>query len=211
MNPLSIMHDSWFPIQGYLTMDPQLQYLNDKVLPSAPYRPAKEDIFKVFRKPVQDIRVVILGQDPYFNKDATGLAFQTAGKKNTKHLKVIYEELKMEGFPDANIDNWEAQGVFLLNTALTVKAGKAGTHCRYWEHFMQRTISYISNSTERCVWMLWGKRAQSFAPFIAKNNNYIMTAPFPIAETYEKSSAGFYGCRHFQKTNEILIDDPIKW
>lgn len=209
-NLLTTIHESWYPIQDYLLIDPKLIHLNTQVLPMASYRPAQEDIFKCFRMSLHDIRVVVLGQDPYFNRDATGLAYQMQGLKDSKVLKAIYQELKMEGFENPNIDTWEKQGVFLLNTALTVKAGKPNSHTQYWKNFISRVISYISHA-QPTIWLLWGKRAKSFLPYIHRENNVVMIAPYPASEMYKKSVDGFYGCGHFKAVNDILSDNPIIW
>lgn len=208
---LDVIHESWFPIADYLKLDPKLVHLNTVVLPAAPYRPAKEDIFKVFRMPVNEIKVVIFGQSPYFNDDATGLAYQVKHKPS-KALKVIYKQLELEGFENPDISGWEKQGVFLLNTALTVKAGKADTHTRYWQDFIEKVVSYISNVNTGIVWLCWGKKTAYFIDNISKNKNHIiLTASYPATEMYKKSAAGFYGCDHFTRVNEILSNTLIKW
>lgn len=239
--------ESWRPITSLLYEEP-LKTLNEQILTNCSYQPKKENIFNVFQMPVNKIKVVVLGQDPYPTPgDAIGRAFAVSG--NTKapvSLKIIYKELcTTTGLMprDYNVNeipyywkllqHWQDQGVFLLNTALTVETGKAGSHLKYWEEFTKRVISHIS-TTQPCIWLLWGKKAEKFIPFINKNPffvknydketiksipsnedwNYILSAPHPAAEAYMGGNAGFYGCNHFIYTNEILKNlkkQTINW
>lgn len=247
------MHESWNPIKGPLYDDP-LATMNTIILPEINYYPKKEDIFNVFQTPVNDIKVVILGQDPYPTPgNANGLAF--AVSENTPipvSLRIIAQEIsncmdikseslidKMKPLQELNnrelytewrtLKHWQEQGIFLLNTALTVESGKAGSHLLYWEDFTKRVISYISLK-QPCIWLLWGKKAQSFAPYIRgkvmytsgydketiefipinSDFNYIMTAPHPAAEAYSGGKAGFFGCNHFYYVNSILKNKSLK-
>lgn len=233
MNPKDRIHESWNPIISLLHQEP-LTTLSEQILPNISYQPKEENIFKVFNNSVQSIKVVILGQEPYPTPgDAIGRAF--AVSENTKipaSLRIIQKEIIDENQNYFNKDeepywktlqHWEDQGILLLNTALTVETGKAGSHLKYWEDFTKRVISFIS-STNPCIWLLWGKKAEAFIPYISHapfrvkgydletiksipandNWNYILTAPHPAAETYMGGNAGFYGCNHFIYTNEIL-------
>lgn len=239
--------ESWKPITSLLYQEP-LTILKEQILPNCSYQPKKENIFKVFQMPVNQIKVVILGQDPYPTPgNAIGRAF--AVSENTKipvNLRIIQEETIKEGIPRYSVkedgsfsdkwktlQHWQDQGVFLLNTALTVETGRAGSHLKYWEEFTKMVISYIS-VTQPCIWLLWGKKAEKFIPYINQNPffvknydketiksipsnedwNYILTAPHPAAEVYMGGNAGFYGCNHFIYTNEILKNlkkQTINW
>jgi len=226
------IHFSWLPLLTGLLNQEEMLRLNQEVLPTSIYYPEKQKIFRVFQKPVSEIKVVILGQDPYPTKGkANGLAF--AVNSNVKmpiSLKNIAEELLKEhilALPYIGewrtLEHWEEQGVFLLNTALTVESGKAGSHLKYWENFTKKVIWYIA-STNPCIWLLWGKKAQMFISNMPKNTlfdvkgysketikdvpnspyiNYILRAAYPAAETYS-SNAGFFGCNHFSYVNTIL-------
>ena len=242
MNPLEIVDPSWRNIINSLSYQEPLQQLNEEILPNISYQPAKQDIFRVFETPVNKIRVVILGQDPYPTPgNAVGRAF--AINENAKipaSLRIIREEI-VQSVPWSveeiskwqTLDHWTEQGVFLLNTALTVETGRAGSHLKYWEEFTKRIISYIS-SEQPCIWMLWGRKAQNFIPYIKGEvfrvsgydretiklisgnpyMNYVLTAPHPAAEAYAGGNAGFYKCNHFLFINEILIKNkqsPINW
>lgn len=246
MNPLEIIDPSWRNIINSLSYQEPLQQLNEKILPNISYQPAKQDIFKVFETPVNKIKVVILGEDPYPTPgNAVGRAF--AINENAKipaSLRIIKEEVytnsgyntydRIKPLDEwATLDHWTEQGVFLLNTALTVETGNAGSHLKYWEEFTKRIISYIS-SEQPCIWVLWGRKVQNFIPHIKgevfrvsgydketiklipgnSHMNYILTAPHPAAETYAGGNAGFYKCNHFLFINEILIktkQSPINW
>lgn len=234
MNPKENIHESWKPIIPLLHQEP-LCTLSEQILPNISYQPKAENIFKVFNIPVQDVKVVILGQDPYPTPgDAIGRAFAVSeDRKIPASLRIIREEIlnscgsnsfqQNTGENWKTLQHWEKQGVLLLNTALTVESGKAGSHLKYWEDFTKRIISFIS-STNPCIWLIWGKKAEAFIPYInhapfrvkgydletiksipANNDwNYILNASHPAAETYSGGNAGFYGCNHFIYVNEIL-------
>lgn len=244
MNPLDRIDESWKSLVGSQLYQEPLKSLSENILPNIAYHPFKEDIFKVFEMPLNDIKVVILGQDPYPTPgDAVGRAFAIEeGRRIPASLRNIKQEVysggvitydKLKPLDEwATLDHWTEQGVFLLNTALTVESGKAGSHLRYWEQFTKHIITQIS-LRQPCIWVLWGRKAQNFMPYIAKqfkvsgydNNtikeipaspewNYILTAPHPAAESYGGGTAGFYGCNHFRYINEILIRkhiNPIMW
>lgn len=239
MNPTEIIDKSWIPVLSQLHQEP-LKSLNEGLLPNISYQPLKEDIFRVFEMPVNKIKVVILGQDPCPTPgDAIGLAFATrTERKLPTSLRNIQMEIAEEHLGDLNyiltypewktLDHWSKQGVFLLNTALTVETGKAGSHIKYWEEFTKKVIQYISVQNP-CLWLLWGAKAQKFIPYIrcpfmvkgynkttiqdipANNEyNYILTAPHPAAEASSGGKAGFYGCNHFIFANEILKKNKLK-
>lgn len=232
MIPTDLIHHSWNPIKGILNQDEMLR-LNNEILPNSLYYPPKEQIFRVFQKPLSEIKVVILGQDPYPTPgNANGLAF--AVNHNSKipfslekiRQELIQEELSVSHYTSFNwrtLEHWEQQGVFLLNTALTVESGKAGSHLKYWEYFIRNVIYYIAQN-QPCIWLLWGKKAQSFAINMPQNKifrvkgynketieqipanpyvNYILEAAHPAAEAYS-NNAGFLGCNHFHFVNKIL-------
>ena len=133
------IHPDWDFIKGLLNTEPLLT-LKNEILPNVKYYPAKENIFKVFEMPLSSIKVVVLGMDPYFTPhDAIGRAFAVSQvTRIPPSLRNIQKEINDEGFV-TDIDNWktlehlEEQGVFLLNTALTVQSGIAGSHLKYWE------------------------------------------------------------------------------
>lgn len=223
MNPKDKIHKDWLPIVNLLHQEP-LKTLSETILPNISYQPKSENIFKVFEVPINSIKVIILGQDPYPTPgDAIGLSFVNGTSKIPVSLRNIYKEIIDScGNEIVSPSMWQEQGIFLLNTALTVETGKAGSHLKYWEDFTKRVINHISIN-QPCIWLLWGKKAEKFMPYI-KNTfnasnytketieqipinpdwNYLLVAPHPAAEAYSGGTAGFFGCNHFYYTNRVL-------
>lgn len=215
MNPLSKIHGSWKPfLTDLIKNNPELVNLNTQILPNINYYPQREDVFNVFSMPVEDIKVVILGQDPYHTKNqALGYSFAVPEDKPIPpSLRIMAKELGKTDYTTdlkwRTLQHWREQGVFLLNTALTVEENKAGSHLSYWERFTQSVIRFIS-FTQPCIWLLWGKKARSYEDFIAGEvkekgmYNTILEAPHPASETY-KPGSGFIGCNHFVIVNKLL-------
>ncbi len=180
--------------------------------------PPGHRIFAAFNyTPFYKVKAVILGQDPYHNPgEANGLCFSVNdGIKFPPSLNNIFKELKDDigcEFPKSgNLEKWALQGVFLLNTSLTVRKNQPGSHRNIgWERFTDAVIKVISEKRENIVFMLWGQWAASKIKLIDKSKHLILTAahPSPLART------GFLGCKHFSKTNEYLIKngiEPINW
>jgi len=175
-------------------------------------------IFNAFSlTPVDKVKVVILGQDPYHNPgQAMGLSFSVPkGVPAPPSLKNIFKEIgtdlgiAMSGSPD--LTPWAEQGVLLLNTALTVEAGRANSHAVIgWARFTDAVIKYLSDTREGIVFLLWGNFARSKKTLIDASRHHVLEAahPSPLA------GGAFFGCRHFSKTNEILLSEgksPINW
>lgn len=206
MNPKDKIHSSWQPLISLLDTDRSLVELNTKILPNETYYPNREDIFNVFQMPLQDIKVVILGQDPYPQQgQAIGYAFAVSEETSKPaSLKIIEKELGHE--VDKTLTNWREQGVFLLNTALTVRANNAGSHIRYWENFIAEVIKFISKNNPKVVFLLWGRKAQIHSKYIKEPNSsypYVINTPHPAAEAYSPR-AGFIGSKCFLQVNQIL-------
>jgi len=177
-------------------------------------------IFNAFNiTPFEKVAVVIIGQDPYHGKNqAHGLSFSVPkGMKAPPSLVNIFKELKND--VGLTIDNnngdlttWAKQGVLLLNAALTVRAGEPFSHAKYgWADFTDAVIKKISDEKEGVVFILWGKFAQQKQSMIDEGKHFILTAPHPSPFSADK---GFFGCKHFSKTNQFLIKsgkDPIDW
>jgi uracil-DNA glycosylase len=210
------IHKSWLPF--FKSIHPKFRAFISNLNPDT-YFPEKENIYQVFKMPLSKIQIVILGQDPYPRKgQSIGLAF--AVSKNTAKpvsFRIIEKEI---GKPlDRTLSNWIEQGVFLLNTALTVKRNNSGTHIRLWEYFTKKLIYHIS-SNQNVIWLLWGRHAQLYIPYIQNrtygfevDKNIILTAAHPAAESY-KNNAGFLGCNHFNIVNDILVKknkNKINW
>lgn len=184
--------------------------------------PPKDKVFRAFKEtPFTSIKVVIVGQDPYHNGQADGLAFSSSCNKIKipYSLRVIFEEIEddldIEVNQSADLTRWAKQGVFLINTALTVRAGDANSHSGIgWEKFTSKVINFISISPTPTVFILWGNHAKSFRKHIDEDNHLVLEAPHPASELYSGGTSGFYGCKHFSKTNNFLIKNnltPITW
>lgn len=172
--------------------------------------PEYKNIFKVFSKSPHNIKVVILGQDPYYNGNATGLAF--ACKLHcSPSLNKIKEQLKSEyknDVPIGNIDllHLKEQGVFLLNTILTVRENDPLSHSYInWQQFITIVLQLINRVNKNVVYLLWGKEAQSYSKVI--NSKYILTYMHPAAASYNKQK---WECPHFKETNVILNSLGLK-
>lgn len=161
----------------------------------------------------ENVKVVILGQDPYHQPgEANGLCFSVNdGIKIPPSLKNIFKELQNDlgcGMPKSgNLEKWAKQGVFLLNSSLTVRHNQPGSHRNIgWEKFTDATIKAISEYKQHVVFMLWGRWAMEKITLINQTKHLVLTAshPSPLART------GFLGCRHFSKANQYLIENNIK-
>ncbi|NLN12799.1 MAG: uracil-DNA glycosylase [Arcobacter skirrowii] len=182
--------------------------------------PEKQNIFKAFSlTKLDNLKVVILGQDPYHGfGQAQGLAFSTpANIKNPPSMENILKEIqsdlgKKSICEDGDLTPWAEQGVLLLNTILTVEESKPKSHHNLgWEVFTDNIIKYISDNCEDTIFILWGSPAISKTKLIDRKKHHILTSvhPSPLS-----SYRGFFGCKHFSKTNEILINlkkEPIIW
>ena len=172
--------------------------------------PEKQNIFKAFSlTKLDNLKVVILGQDPYHGfGQAQGLAFSTpANIKNPPSmqniLKEIHSDLGKKSFcEDGDLTSWAKQGVMLLNTILTVEEGNPKSHHSLgWEVFTDNIIKYISDNCEDTIFILWGSPAISKTKLIDRKKHHILTAPHPSPLS---SYRGFFGCKHFSQTNNIL-------
>jgi uracil-DNA glycosylase len=204
----SLIHTSWHPFLEPLFQTPEIKFIKDTVLPKCIYYPQRKDIFRVFSMPIEEIKVVILGQDPYPNPNqATGYAFAVNDNIN-KPASLRNIEKEVGHSLDRTLQNWVEQGVFLLNTALTVEKNRAGSHSSFWLKFTQSVIQIISAEVNP-IWFLWGLHAKSYEGLIRlkkpdKDYSNILTAPHPASESYSGGKAGFFGCKHFEKANELL-------
>ncbi len=207
----STIHLSWHNYLQPLFDDKRMKYLKYEFLVKEKFLPHPNNIFRVFSMPLSEIKVVILGQDPYPTPgDATGLAFEPGGKKLPASLRIIKTEIFNSNAPmrGSNLDlsDWHSQGVFLLNTALTVRIGKAGSHIKEWKWFTEEIVRIVAENTD-AVWILWGAKAQAYEPLIDSTGwRAILKAPHPAAEAYAGGNAGFYGCDHFNKANALLAE-----
>jgi uracil-DNA glycosylase len=178
--------------------------------------PKNADIFNAFNHtPFDQVKVVILGQDPYHGQgQAHGLSFSVQkGVTIPPSLKNIYKELAEE-FPDfsiphhGNLTSWADQGVLLLNATLTVRAQEAGSHQnKGWEIFTDHVISELSARKTGLVFLLWGRYAQNKESLIDTSKHHVLKAAHPSPFS---AYSGFFGCGHFKKTNQILEKEGKK-
>lgn len=188
----------------------KLKKVIDEKYSSTTVYPPKEKIFNAFSKTkYEDLKVVILGQDPYHGKgQAQGLCFSTpANIPNPPSMQNILKEIASDiGKPSLAVDGdltiWATQGILLLNTTLTVEEAKPKSHYGLgWEIFTDTVIKHISDNFEGIIFLLWGSPAIAKSNLIDKKKHFILTAPHPSPLSAYR---GFFGCKHFSKTNEIL-------
>ncbi|MDZ7741424.1 MAG: uracil-DNA glycosylase [Bacteroidota bacterium] len=171
--------------------------------------PPGSQIFSAFNHtPFEEVKVVIIGQDPYHGTgQAHGLCFSVPeGIKAPPSLQNIFKEIESDlGIrppSHGNLESWARQGVLLLNATLTVRASQAGSHQgKGWEEFTNQAIKKLSKDRFGIVFLLWGKYAQDKEELIDTGKHYILKAPHPSPFS---ANRGFFGCGHFSKTNEIL-------
>lgn len=182
--------------------------------------PPAADVFNAFKyTEFADVKVVILGQDPYHGPNqAHGLCFSVLpGVAVPPSLVNIYKELQRDipGFEipaHGYLLSWAQQGVLLLNTVLTVEAGKAHSHASLgWEKFTDRVIAALNDHREGLVFLLWGNHAQKKGQYIDRQRHHVLMAPHPSPLSAHR---GFLGCAHFSQTNQFLTEEgkqPITW
>ncbi|MFY0254323.1 uracil-DNA glycosylase [Chitinophaga sp. 30R24] len=191
---------------------------HEKALGKVIYPPGNL-IFNAFDKtPINEVKVVILGQDPYHGAgQAHGLSFSVPdGVKPPPSLVNIYKEMKTDlglEIPESgNLTKWAENGVLLLNAFLTVRAGEPASHSKIgWGDFTDAVIRKISDQRKDVVFLLWGRFAQDKQYLIDTTKHHILQAAHPSPFSADK---GFFGCRHFSKTNEILTKAgiaPVDW
>ena len=188
--------------------------------------PSQENVFRAFElTQFHDLKVVILGQDPYHNGIATGLAFATNNGKVPPSLRNILKELHdsygldVRSDFNTNLEHWASEGVLLINTSLTVREKQPNSHKKLWAGFTEQVIKLIIANHKNIVFVGWGKEAanllsdcyvnhkepiMSLFPEECETSHYLLTAPHPAAEAYSGGKAGFFGCDHFPKINQYL-------
>ncbi|MCI1903009.1 MAG: uracil-DNA glycosylase [Enterococcaceae bacterium] len=217
-----ILHNSW---QNLLAEEFEKDYykeLHQFLAEEYQHHEVYPDVYHIYSAleltPYEKVKVVILGQDPYHGPhQATGLSFSVQpGVKIPPSLQNIYKELAADlGIPPAKhgyLKSWAEQGVLLLNTVLTVRAGMAYSHQGHgWEHLTDAIIQKLNERTEPIIFLLWGKSAQAKIPMIDTTRHIILKAPHPSPLSAHR---GFFGSRPFSKINELLTalgQTPIDW
>jgi len=181
--------------------------------------PTKENIFNALKyTPYKDVKVLLLGQDPYHGAgQAHGLAFSVQkGIQKPPSLVNMFKELQSDLgiLPPSHgcLTDWTKQGVMLLNTVLTVRKGEPNSHKKLgWTTFTDRIISLLNAREDPVIFLLWGRNASEKLPLITESRHYVLSTvhPSPLS-----ASRGFFGCKHYSKVNEILSrmgKDPINW
>jgi len=210
MNSMNSYHQSWKPLFDTLTIDIDHLYSGLEVV-----YPKKEHLFRVFEMNVEDIKVVILGQDPYHSPEqANGLSFSVPEDvKIPPSLRNIYKELQEE-FPErkykfnsGNLEKWfYREKIFLLNASLSVIKGKPGSHLKIWQEFTNNVIQFISQHNKSCVFLLLGNFAKAKESLISDKDRIIKGVhPSPLS-----AHNGFFGSMIFRKIEELLRTN-IDW
>lgn len=189
------------------------------------YPPMREVFSALDHCPLNQVRVVVIGQDPYHGEDqAHGLSFSVKpGVPPPPSLRNIFQEIQEDlrtptssqrqfSMSQGCLNGWAAQGVLLLNSVLTVVAGRSGSHQGYgWEQFTDKIVNIVNAQRENVVFLLWGRPAQEKGAIVDRRKHYVLSAPHPSPLSADR---GFFGCRHFSKTNSYLQShgsDPIDW
>ena len=220
---MSVLEASWQAKLASQFKQPYMQelqaFLKEERAEGRTIYPKAEHTFAAFNKtPIDKVRVVILGQDPYHGPDqAHGLSFSVPrGVAIPPSLRNMYKELAADiGFiipPHGNLEAWAEQGVLLLNSVLSVQAGMAASHQgKGWERFTDTVIQTINQHCEHVVFMLWGAYAQRKGTVIDTAKHCVLTAPHPSPLSAHR---GFFGCKHFSQANTYLVQHgktPINW
>lgn len=220
---MAMIDNDWLPaIQGEFRKPyykELFQFVKEEYNRTVIYPPS-EDIFNALHlTPLHEVKVLILGQDPYHNDNqAHGLSFSVplSQKEIPPSLQNIYQELHDDlgcEIPDNGyLEKWAKQEVLLLNTVLTVRAHQANSHKGHgWEQFTDAIIQAVNAQERPVVYLLWGKPAQSKIPMLTNPKHLILQAPHPSPLSAYR---GFFGCKHFSRANAFLEangESPIDW
>lgn len=220
---MSMIQNDWLPAMEKEFKKPYYRqlynFVREEYGKTVVYPPA-DDIFNAFHfTPLNEVKVLLLGQDPYHNvNQAHGLSFSVLPeqKEIPPSLQNIYKELQddMGCYIPNNgyLKKWAEQGVLLLNTVLTVRAHQANSHQgKGWEQFTDAVIQAVNAQDRPIVYFLWGRPAQMKASMLTNPKHLILKAPHPSPLSAYR---GFFGCKHFSKANEFLVAngiEPIDW
>lgn len=218
------MEESWKAVLKNEFTKPYFQqivtFLKTEKMAGRTIYPPGSMIFNAFNHtPFSKVKVVILGQDPYHGAgQAHGLCFSVQdGVPPPPSLINIYKEIQSDigvgmNAKNGNLTKWADQGVFLLNASLTVRANEPMSHAKIgWAEFTDAVIKKISDEKKGVVFLLWGKFAQEKQVLIDETRHHVLKAAHPSPFSADK---GFFGCKHFSKTNELLVKEgqsPIDW
>lgn len=226
----NLLGDAWYtPLQSECDENYLLDIRQEliKRLDEETWYPSADKIFEAYNlTDPATVKVIMIGQDPYHNGHAHGLAFSSLASITPVSLRIIFREVMNDMYPSQNLNDlfphnnltsWAEQGVFLINPILTVAKGKALSHEKLgWQRFTRKSLSILYNDERPKVFMLWGKKAEATFDSIESTNNTsphkILIAGHPATASYGKDL--FSGCRHFSIANNFLKESnqkPIKW
>lgn len=182
------------------------EFIRNEIMAGKVIYPDPKDFFNALKHDPTNIKVVILGQDPYHNpNEAHGLSFSVLNKKPPPSLMNIYKELETEGFvpkKDGNLTYWADQGILLLNTYLSVEKNTPKSHRKIgWEKFTDACITQLNQHLENVVYILWGNDALTKDHLIDHNKNLVLKSAHP---SFFSAHRGFFGNNHFRLTNDYL-------
>ncbi|MBQ4307251.1 MAG: uracil-DNA glycosylase [Lachnospiraceae bacterium] len=220
---MAAIENDWLPAIGAEFKKPYYRelysFVRNEYTTQVVYPPSDEIFTALHLTPLKNVRVVILGQDPYHNAgQAMGLCFSV--KPEVKDLppslinifRELHDDVGCHMPANGDLSGWARQGVLLLNTVLTVRAHKPASHQgRGWEQFTDAIIRAVNSEDRPIVYMLWGSPAQSKAEMLTNPRHLVLKAPHPSPLSAYR---GFFGCRHFSKCNEFLVahgEQPIDW
>jgi uracil-DNA glycosylase len=216
---LAGVHPSWLPAFGHAAdaLDDIAHRLETERANGITHEPDRTDIFRAFRVPIESVRVVIVGQDPYPTPGhAVGLAFSTAREVRpiprslANIFRELHDDLGIAPSAHGDLTHWTEQGVLLVNTALTVRVGSAGSHRDWpWKDVTGAALQLLANRGGPLVAILWGRDAQWSQPFLPGVATVESAHPSPLS-----AHRGFFGSRPFSRVNDLLIaqgSPPIDW
>jgi uracil-DNA glycosylase len=205
------MHESWKPILQNEFEQPYFKELSAFLSDAYENRkifPPKTQVFSAFTTDISNVKVVIIGQDPYHGPgQAHGLAFSVQSSvavppSLVNIFKEIQDDVGAEAPSNGNLKRWAEQGVLLLNNTLTVEAHRAGSHRgQGWEQFTENIIRHLNETQSHLVFLLWGRDARNKKVLVDTSKHLVLEAAHPSPLS---AYSGFFGCKHFSKTNEQL-------
>jgi uracil-DNA glycosylase len=211
-------------LQFFVDHQEELYIISKNLEKEKPARiyPSINQVFRSFI-PLEKIKVVVLGQDPYHNGSAVGYCFSVLqGNSINPSLRNIYNELNRDKFKvteNGDLTHWVSQGCFMLNTALTVEKGCADSHTEFWYNFTESVINYVADNTANVVWLLMGAKAHKFEDIVHNSGkiHHIFKTSHPSPFSHSRSTStidAFSGSGIFSKINDKLKKtnkNPIKW
>lgn len=198
-------------------LEESIKYYKKEISRGVTIYPDTSNVFRVFKEtPYKELKVIIVGLDPYSDGRANGLGFSNDPNKTvipSPSLEQMIDSAKLNFYDeiDFGLDHWVKQGVLLLNSALTVEKGIPNSHSWMWRKFTTKLLSTLSNRNSGLIFCLWGQQTKSFRKNINENLNYVLEYSHPASAAYSKTN---WNCPHFKEINEILKKNnniQIQW